>query len=86
MRDFVDAILAVISSASLNDDEFELITIETQAYTAALYAEIMLVLDSRESVSSTRDRLTFYFKAKGVEVTQPSAGVTNIYCGDDLCS
>lgn len=63
-----------------------MITIEVQAYTAALYTEIMLVLDSREAVSNTRDRLTSYFAARGVSVTEPSAGVSKIYVGSDLCS
>lgn len=75
----------MIGAASLNDEEFELITVEVQAYTAELYTEIMLVLDSREAVSNTRDRLTSYFEARGVEVTEPSAGVSKIYLGDSLC-
>lgn len=70
----------------MNDEEFELITVETQAYTKALYDEVMLVLDSRESVSSTRDRLTFFFKARGVEVTAPAVAKSNVYLGSGLCS
>lgn len=76
----------MIGAASLNDDEFELIDETSQTYTSALYTQIMLVLDSRESVSNARDRLTAYFKARGVEVTEPSAGSSRIYLGDDLCS
>lgn len=86
MRNFVNAILSVISAASLNDEEFALITETSQTYSAALYAEIMLVLDSREAVSNTRDRLTAYFKARGATVTEPSAGTSEIYLGDVLCS
>lgn len=86
MRDFVDAILSAISTATLTDDEFEMITIEDQDYTAALYAEILAVIDSREAISNVRDRLGFYFQAKGVEITAPSAGSSNIYIGSDLCS
>lgn len=86
MRAFVNSILALIGAASLNDEEFELIEQTSQTLTKELYTEIMLVLDSRESVSSTRDRLTFYFKARGVEVTAPSAAKSEIYLGDTLCS
>lgn len=87
MRDFVDAILAAIGAASLNDDELELITQESQTYTKALYTEVLLVLDSREAVSNTRDRLGYYFKARGVDIGDtPSAGSSKIYLGDDLCS
>jgi hypothetical protein len=74
----------VIGAASLNDEEFEMITIEAQAYTAELYTEVMIVLDSRESVSATRDRLTYYFQARGVQVTEPSAGISNIFLGSSL--
>ena len=84
MRDFINAILSAIGSASLNDEEFEIITIESQTLTKALYLEIMLVLDSRETVSNTRDRLTYYFKARGVEVSEPSAANSNIFLGADL--
>lgn len=81
----IDAILAFIDTASLNDDEFEMITISDLAYTAALYSEILLVLDSRESVSSVRDRLGFYFKARGVEISEtPAAGKSQIYLGGSL--
>lgn len=86
MRDFVDAILAFIDSESLNDDEFDLITETSQTYTSALYTEVMLVLDSRESVSSTRDRLTAYFTARGVAVTAPAAAQSQIFLGAGLCS
>jgi len=86
LRAFVDAILSFIGSTSLTDEEFGWITITSQTYTSALYLEIMGVLDARESVSSTRDRLTSYFEAKGVTVTEPSAAQSKIYLGSDLCS
>jgi hypothetical protein len=60
---------------------------ESQAYTAELYAEVLLVLDSREAVSNTRDRLRYFFLARGVELASSSpAGSSKIYLGDDLCS
>lgn len=84
MRDFIDAILAFICASSLTDEEFATFTISLQVYTEDLYNEILSVLDSRESVSNTRDRLTYYFQARGVEVTEPSAGKSNIYVGSVL--
>lgn len=85
MRDFVDAILAVIGAASLNDDEFELVESTSQTYTLALYTEVLLVLDSRESVSNVRDRLGYYFQARGVAITAPAvAGGSKILIGDGL--
>lgn len=88
MRDFVDAILAAIDAASLSDEEFDdLITLQVQTLNKALYLEILGVLDFRETMSGTRDRLGFYFKARGVDIGEaPSAGSSKIYLGDDLCS
>ena len=84
MRAFVDQILDSIGAASLNDEEFELITETVQEFSKALYDEIMLVLDSRETVSNTRDRLTALFTAYGADVTESSAGSSKIYLGDAL--
>jgi hypothetical protein len=86
IRDFVDAILAFIATSSLTDDEFDTITIEDEAYSAELYAEVLAVLTAREAVSSTRDRLTAYFTARGATVTDPGPGTSNIFLGDELCS
>jgi hypothetical protein len=66
LRDFIDAILTAIGAESLNDDEFDLITEEEQAYTVGLYTEVLLVLDSREAVSNTRDRLSIFSSPRGV--------------------
>ncbi len=44
----------------------------------------MLVLDSREAVSTLRDQLTAYFTARGVTVTEPSAANSKIYLGDEV--
>ena len=84
MRDFIDAILSFIGASSLTDDEFATFTISIESYTAALYLEILSVLDSRELVSSTRDRLTYYFQARGVEVVESSPARSNIYAGSGL--
>jgi len=81
MRAFVNAILAFIGSTSLTDPEFEMITLEAEEYSPALYLEILAVLDSRELVSNTRERLTYYFKARGVEVEPTSPGRSNILAG-----
>lgn len=84
MRDYIDAILDAIDAASLNDEEFDTFTIEVETLTAPLYQEILRVLDDRETMSLTRDRLTAYFKAYGVQVTEPPAAKSQIYLGDAL--
>lgn len=64
-----------------------MITETSQAYTAALYTEVLLVLDSREAVSNARDRLRYYFLARGAELSEATpAGKSKIYLGSDLCS
>lgn len=85
MRDFVDAILIFIGAASLSDSEFASLASSLQIYTVELYTELLAIIDARESVSGTRDRLTCYFLARGVEVSASSPGRSNIYIGGTLC-
>ncbi len=86
MREFIDAILTSIGAASMNDEEFELITITEATLTKELYTEILLVLDSREAVSSDRDRLAYYFKARGIDIaTVAPARKSEILIGIPLC-
>lgn len=85
MRAFLNAILAVIGSTSLTDVEFDTITATVADYTLETYTQLLAVIDSRETVSNTRDRLTYYYLARGVEVSASTAGKSNIYVGDALC-
>jgi hypothetical protein len=84
LRDFLDAILAFIGTTSLTDIEWGTITVSTQEYSVEVYAELLAVLDSREAVSDTRDRLRYYFLARGVSVSESSAGSSQIYVGSSL--
>lgn len=86
MRDFINAILAFIGAASLSDDEFNGLTIESADYDQATYEAVLAVLVARESVSEITDRLANYFKAKGVSITTGETGKSNIYVGGVLCS
>lgn len=85
IRDFLDAILAFIGASSLTDDEYITIELEDQVYTSETYAALLTIIDARELVSNTRERLTAYFTARGVSVSQTSAGRSNIYAGSVLC-
>lgn len=88
MRDFLDAILAAIDAASLTDDEFaysEIAALTVQNYSTTTYAALLAVLDAREVVSSDRDRLKYYFQAKGTTIDQQSAARSEIYLGSGLC-
>jgi hypothetical protein len=77
--------LAFIGAASLSDEEFESLDLEVQSYTVEVYDALLGVIDDRELVSTTRDRLTYYFQARGVSVTETSEGRSNILVGGDLC-
>ena len=68
-------------SASLSDDEFATITIEDQVYTLETYNALLAILDARELVSGTRDRLRYYFLARDVDVSESSPGKSNILLG-----
>jgi len=84
LRAFLDAILSFINTTSLTDVEFATIESTSQTYTEAVYLELLAVLDSRETVSTTRDRLRYYFLARGVSVGESSVASSNIFVGDEL--
>jgi len=84
LRDFLNAILTIIGASSLTDEEFDSLTLVQAWFDVETYEALLSIIDSREVVSNTRDRLTYYFLARGVEVSEPSAGVTKIYVGDEL--
>lgn len=84
IRDFLNAVLAFIGAASLTDEEFDSLTIESYGYDSATYEALLAVLDSREALSNDRTRLQYFFLAKGVEVSAP-AGSSNIFVGSVLC-
>ena len=85
MRAFLNAILSFIGASSLTDVEFDALSIETYGYDLATYNALLAVVDARESVSDTRDRLRYYFLAKGVAVSESSSGKSNILIGFGLC-
>lgn len=55
-------------------------------YSETTYTALLAVLDAREVVSSDRDRLKFYFKAKGTAIGETSAARSEIYLGSGLCN
>lgn len=87
MRDFLNSILAFIGTTSLTDEEYATTTSLPDAvgtYTVAVYDALLAILDSRELLSGTRDKLTFLFKAKGVAVVPTTKARTNIFIGSGL--
>jgi hypothetical protein len=84
IRAFLDAILAFITCSSLTDNEFSSLTISVYGYDLSTYTALLGVLTGRESVSSARDRLRYYFLAKNVTIPDAPAGKSNVYIGDAL--
>lgn len=87
MRAFLDAILAFIGATSLTDLEFEYCDEQLSDTLDSLknYTTLDAVLAARESVSSMRERLRYYYLAKGVAVGEVSEGKSNILIGAPLC-
>ncbi len=75
-----------IEASTLTDPEFESITLIGMNYDVDSYNALLGVIDSREGVSTTRDRLTNYYLARGVEVSAPPVGTSNIFLGSPLCN
>ena len=84
MRDFLNAILAFISAESLTDVEFDSVEASVASYSQSTYDDLARILLEREAVSSVQERLTFYYKARGVSVTEADTASSNIYIGSVL--
>ncbi len=82
MRDFLDSILAFIGSESLTDLEYSGIDLDSELLDQASFDALKSVLESRDSVGSQLDKLTYYYKAHGFEPSGSSAtAVSNIFVG-----
>ncbi len=81
MRTFLNNILAIIGSTSLTDGEFATVLSTTVEYSQSTYDDLARVLESRESVSTTIDRLNAYYLARGVTIEALETGKTNIFIG-----
>jgi hypothetical protein len=86
MRSFLDAILAFIGQASLSDAEFGVVQSQIENVSDDLlnYQALDSVLESRDLVSSARDRLRFYYLSKGLNIPAPDMAKSNIYLGSAL--
>lgn len=87
LREFLNAILNVIGASSLTDDEYETVDLDGNNFDLDTYEALLSVLNSRELVSNTVDRLRYYFLARGVEISEvDSQDESNILIGGSLCS
>lgn len=84
MRDFLNAILTTIGSASLTDQEFDSLTISEFAYDQATYEALLAIMTTRGSVTTEKDRMKYVFLAKGASISDQDKGSSNIYVGGIL--
>lgn len=66
VREISNAILKFIGEPTLTDDEYGDLTLTLSSTPTETYVAMAALLDSRESVSNSKDRLKHYFQAKGV--------------------
>lgn len=91
MRGFLDSILGFIESESLTDVEYasEAVAalVSPPDYTREMYLALRGVLEARDNISDAVSRLTKFFEAKGVDVSEAPAtptALSNIFIGGSL--
>lgn len=84
MRDFLNSILDFIGAPSLTDDEFATVESQFMIYDQGTYDDLSRILAGRELVTGMQERLTAFYKAKGVELTPAKTGRSNIFLGAAL--
>jgi hypothetical protein len=87
MRDWLNAIFSFIGTSSLTDEEYSGIDqtgLVVQTYNQQAYDQLAAILETREAVSTMRDRLVAFFKAKGLDVSAIDTAKSEIYLGDVL--
>ena len=73
--------------SSLTDDEWafpEIAALSFQDYRLENYTALLLVLDTREAVSSDRERLKGYFISQGTDVSLTSRAKSQVFLGGGL--
>ncbi len=84
MREILNGVLQAIGAESLTDNEWESIEDTDLAENVARYTALDAILFARESVSTIRDRLRYYYLAKGTELPTVASGSSNVLVGLDI--
>jgi hypothetical protein len=85
LRGTVNQILRFTGEPSVTDEEFEDLDITLESTTDELYAALVILLESRDAVSTSVIRLEAYFKAKGITLTiDPPVTSSRIIMGSVL--
>lgn len=84
MRETLNGILTSIGASSLTDAEWADIEFDDESSLIEQYNALFATLITRESVSSTIDRLKYYFQARGAAITVGESGRSNIFVGSEI--
>jgi hypothetical protein len=86
MREIINGIFSFIGAPSLTDEEWAYLDMRVDGLSsgAEVYVALLAVLDAREAVTETRDRLRHYFLAKGVSLPEATPGNSSIFVGGVL--
>ena len=84
MREILNGILSFIGAESLTDEEYASIIIEDGTDNREIYLALRHVLAARELTSNMYQRLAYYFKAKGVSISEKPESRSNIFVGSSI--
>lgn len=85
IREWLDAILAVIAAESLTDTEYQTFDLDMgMVLNQQAYDQLSAVLASRDLVSNTQERLVAFFTAKGIKVVPADKARSNVWLGSPL--
>lgn len=87
MRDWLNAILVYIGSATMTDLEYNslnFLTLDVNVYSQSAYDQLSSILLAREAVSTMQRRLFGLFLAKGADIREANVAKTNILLGSAL--
>ena len=84
MRNKIDAILILIGTSTLTDNEYQTIVTADPQNNNEEYIAVLSVLIGRGSSEVTLDRLYFYYKALGTDIGEPKVIKSNLFVGSVL--
>lgn len=84
LRTFLNNILKAIGTATLTDEEFDTVTVTEKNYSIETYNDLLAVIDSRQLITTMRDRLRYFFISRGTEIATSSTAKSNIFIGAGL--
>lgn len=84
MRNKIDAILILIGTSTLTNNEYQTIVTADPQNNNEEYIAVLSVLIGRGSSEVTLDRLYFYYKALGTDIGEPKVIKSNLFVGSVL--